>query len=208
MPLKPTLEQDPWGATFNAHIETSINLDGTLKDSAINSAATTINAALNAKYDATVVDGLINAEATSRIAEVDNRGIDFTFGPFFVNDVPANLSTPAGLPYFNTATALSQDTTGIRIWRAGRVVGIVISSDADVTAGTAVARIRITGTTFSALTATLSTTNPRSNSAFSVSSGSTFTTGSYIGANVVTSSDFAPITMNAQIYLILRLDDF
>ena len=164
--------------------------------------------ALDAKYDAVVVDGLVNAEATSRIAEVDNRGIDVTLGPFFINDIPANVSTPASLAYFNTATALSQDSTGIRIWRAGRLVGIVISTDADITAGTAVARIRISGTTYSAMSSTLSTSNPRSNSTFSVSAGTSFTTGSSLGANIVTSADFAPITANAQIYLILRLDDF
>jgi len=43
MPVKPTIGQDPWGVTLNAHLETSLNLDGTLKDAAINTAATTIN---------------------------------------------------------------------------------------------------------------------------------------------------------------------
>jgi hypothetical protein len=209
MPNRPVIGQTAWGGTLNDHLGTSINIDGTLKDTAISAGATTINAALNAKYDGTVVDGLVNAEAASRISGITNRGIDVTLGPFYINDIPANASTAASFGYFDTATTMSQNNTGIKIKRGGRLIGIMIIADTDITAGTATARIRISGTTWSNLTSALDTfANPRSNSVFDSVAGSTFLFGQFIGANIVTSADFAPTTMNAQVSLILRLDDF
>ncbi|MDQ3654107.1 MAG: hypothetical protein M3457_03365, partial [Chloroflexota bacterium] len=43
MPNRPVIGQTTWGTTLNDHLDTSINVDGTLKDAAITSAATTIN---------------------------------------------------------------------------------------------------------------------------------------------------------------------
>ncbi len=158
-------------------------------------------------YDAAFVDALVKAEVTARVAAIANRGIDVTLGPFCVNDLPANVSTAASLGYFNSATTLSQNSYGIRMRQSGRLVGIMIIADADRTAGTATARIRVNGTTSTGLTASLDASNRRSNSAFSSSAGATFTAGQFIGANIVT-SDFAPITANALVYLTVRLDDF
>jgi hypothetical protein len=73
-----------------------------------------------------------------------------SLGPFYINDLGGTGTTQATLGYFNTATALSRDTNNILISRAGRVVGLIMVSDAARTAGTATARVRIdgVGTTF------------------------------------------------------------
>jgi len=44
MPPKPTVGQSSWGPVLNAYLDASHNTDGTLKESAINAAATTLTA--------------------------------------------------------------------------------------------------------------------------------------------------------------------
>ncbi len=158
-------------------------------------------------YDAVVVDALITAEVASRIAGIANRGIDVTLGPFYVNDLPASTSRAASLGYFDSPTTLTQNSYGVKMRRAGRLVGIMIIADADRVSGTATAMIRVSGSPSTAMTAALDGSNKRSNSVFSLSDGATFAAGQFIGANIVT-ADFAPVTANAQVWLTVRLDDF
>lgn len=77
MPRKPIVNQDgdAWGTVLNEYLDTSHNLDGTLKDTAIDLAATTINAAIDRTYPATVgTDGQVLGKASGVPAWVAGGG--------------------------------------------------------------------------------------------------------------------------------------
>jgi hypothetical protein len=133
-----------------------------------------------------------------------------SLGPFYINDLGGTGTTQATLGYFNTATALSRDTNNILISRAGRVVGLIMVSDAARTAGTATARVRIdgVGTTFDSGSVVLNGTETTSDSTFvAYGGGVAFTAGQTIGADVVTSG-WTPTTANLQLYVIVMLEPF
>jgi hypothetical protein len=134
----------------------------------------------------------------------------FALGPFFVNDVPGTATTQATIGYFNTATALSRNGNDIKMTRAGRVVGLIITSDAARTAGTATARVRIAGagTAFDGGSVVLDATNTTSDSSFvAYGSGVAFTAGQTVGADVVTSG-WTPITANVCLHVVVMLEPF
>jgi len=133
-----------------------------------------------------------------------------TLGPFHINDLPGTATTAATLGYFNTATALSRNGNDMRMDRAGRVVGLIMNSDAARTAGTATARVRIAGvgTTFNGGAVQLSVAPPQSDSSFvSYTNGVAFAAGDSIGADVVTSG-WTPITANVNVYVVVMFEPF
>lgn len=133
-----------------------------------------------------------------------------TLGPFYVNDLPGTATTQATQGYFNTATALSRNGNDMRMDRAGRVVGLIIVSDAARTAGTATARVRIAGagTAFNGGAVVLNATTTTSDSSFvAYGSGVAFTAGQTVGADVVTSG-WTPITANVNVYVVVMLEPF
>jgi hypothetical protein len=133
-----------------------------------------------------------------------------TLGPFHINDLPGTATTAATLGYFNTATALSRNANDMRMDRAGRVVGLIMTSDAARTAGTATARVRIAaaGTTFDGGSVQLNATTTTSDSSFvSYGSGVAFTAGQTIGADVVTSG-WTPTTANVNVYVVVMFEPF
>jgi hypothetical protein len=133
-----------------------------------------------------------------------------TLGPFFINDLPGTATTQATIGYFNTATAVSRSTNDMKMNRAGRVVGLIVTSDDARTAGTATVRARIngTGTTFNAGAVILNGTNTTSMSSFvSWANGLAFTAGQTVGADVVTSG-WTPITADLSVWIVVMFDPF
>jgi hypothetical protein len=133
-----------------------------------------------------------------------------TLGPLHINDLPGTATTQATNGYFNTATALSRNANDMRMSRAGRVVGLIMVSDAARTAGTATARVRVAGagTTFDGGSVQLNATDTTSDSSFvAYGSGVAFTAGQTIGADVVTSG-WTPITANVNVYVVVMFEPF
>jgi hypothetical protein len=133
-----------------------------------------------------------------------------TLGPFHINDLPGTATTQATLGYFNTATALSRNGNDMRISLAGRVVGLIINSDAARTAGTATARVRVAGvgTTFDGGNAVLNAIRTQTNSSFvSFGNGVAFAANDLIGADVVTSG-WTPTTADVNVYVVVMLTPF
>jgi hypothetical protein len=134
----------------------------------------------------------------------------FTLGPFFINDLPGTATTQMALGVFNTATAVAQTTNEPRMRANGRVVGLVIVSDAARLTGTATARVRLagSGTTFNGGAVVLDGTFTTSNSSLVAhTSGGSFGNGDTIGMDIVTSS-WTPTTANLTGWLIVSLDPF
>lgn len=139
-----------------------------------------------------------------------NMGLTFTVGPFYINDLPGTATTQATLGYFNTATAVSRDTTDPILRFAGRIVGLILVSDVARTAGTATGRLRIGGsdTAFNGGAVALDATNTEQDASFvNHASGVAFTSSQSIGVNVTTSG-WTPITANITAWLVVSLDPF
>ena len=149
-------------------------------------------------------------EDTYTVAEVDDgvsdRGIDWTVGPFYRNDLAATADEIAGLAFFNTDTALSRSNNHVDIPRAGKIVAVIVVSDAARSAGTLTARPRINGFGNSGITAVLDGTNTTSKSTLD-QTGVSVNAGDDLTCSVVTSS-WGPTTANVSVWLVLRLDDF
>lgn len=146
--------------------------------------------------------GLGNVENVAQ----SNRGIDLMVGPFYANDLAATTDVQANFGFFNTATAVSRANNGQRMTRAGKIVGVMVTTDAARTAGTLTARPRINGTGNSGITAVVDGTNTTSNSTFS-QSGVSFSANDVLTMSMVTSS-WGPTTANAVGWLVVRLTDF
>lgn len=137
-------------------------------------------------------------------------GLTITLGPYYINDLPATNTTTATSGFFNTATAVSRSGRPFYMPRAGRVVGLLIQSDAARTAGTAIARVRITGvgTVFNSDSVVLDATNTATNSGFvSYADGVPFSAGDNVSCEVVSSS-WAPTSANINLYVIVTLEPF
>jgi hypothetical protein len=141
----------------------------------------------------------------------DNRShYTFTLGPYFINDLPGTATTQMTLGVFDTATTVARTTNDPRMRQAGRVVGLVILSDAARLTGDATARVRITGsgTTFNSGAVALDGTNTITDSAFVAhTSGVAFVSGNALGMDIVTSS-WTPTTANLTGWLVVSLDPF
>jgi hypothetical protein len=135
-----------------------------------------------------------------------NHGIDVMVGPFYANDLAASADVEGQLAFFNTATALSRSGNGVRMGRAGRFMGILVSVDAARTAGSLTVRPRINGFPETAITAVIDGTNTTSNSTFSTS-GNTFPSSATIELSFLTAS-WGPTTANATAWAVVRLDSF
>lgn len=136
--------------------------------------------------------------------------LSFMLGPFYINDAPATATTQATLGYYNTATALSRAGNDVRMDLAGRVVGLIITSDDARTAGTATVRVRVagTGTTFNSGAVVLDATNTTSDSAFvPFAQGVAFAAGQNVGVDVVTSG-WGPTTANFSVWAVVMLTPF
>ena len=95
----------------------------------------------------------------------------------------------------------------MKMQTAGRIVGLILTSDVPRTAGTATARVRINGSgaAFNAGSVVLDATNTLSDSDFVPwASGNAFTAGQTIGADVVSSS-WTPTTANLRIMLVVAM---
>lgn len=164
--------------------------------------------ALNDATDATV-SGAVEGQTLTRDGTDFKNLTRYTFsvGPFFINDMAGTTTTQATLAYFNTATALSRDADDMKMQTAGRIVGLILTSDVPRTAGTATARVRIAGSgaAFNAGSVVLDATNTLSDSDFVAwSSGNAFTAGQLIGAEVTTSG-WTPTTANLCIWLVVAM---
>ena len=138
-----------------------------------------------------------------------SRRIQVTLGPFYLNDVPAGATTQMNFGVFNTATALSQTGNEPIMRFAGEVVGIVLVSDANCTAGTATAQVRIGGvaTAFNGGSVVIDTTSLVRDADFvAVGSGVAFTAANRIGLAVTTSGAWAPTTANFVGWMVAELD--
>ncbi len=150
----------------------------------------------------------MTATPNRRLNRLDAVKMNVTLGPFVTNDVAGTASTFLSLAYFNTATALSLSTRETKMAQGGRIVGMMITTDADVTAGTIVGRASINGAavTFNDSAVTLSTALPQSDTSFvEFEQGVAFKAGDTIGMNVNTTG-MTPTTLNLTGWLVLALD--
>lgn len=133
-----------------------------------------------------------------------------TLGPFFINDMGGTTTTQATLGYFDSATTVARAVNDVRMDRAGRVVGLMMTSDATRTAGTATAAVRIAGagTTFGGGAVQLNGTTTTSDSSFvSYANGVAFTAGQTVGAQVTTSG-WTPTTADLSLWVVVMLEPF
>jgi hypothetical protein len=167
--------------------------------------------ALTDLTDVTVSSAAQGQVLTRGASEFQNLTLmTVTLGPYHINDLPGTTTTQATLGYFNTATALSRNGNDMRMDRAGRVVGLIMTSDAARTAGTATAAVRIAGagSTFDGGSVQLNGTTTTSDSSFvAYGSGVAFTAGQAVGAQVTTSG-WTPITANVNIYVVVMFEPF
>lgn len=134
----------------------------------------------------------------------------FALGPFVLNDVPGTATTDMAFGYFNTATAVSQATIRQHINRAGYVVGAMITSDTDRTAGSATVKVNVstTSTAYNAGAVVLDASHVRSHSDFAIpSSGIAISAGDTIGMQVATSG-WTPTTANFVGWLLIQIGPF
>lgn len=127
---------------------------------------------------------------------------------FFAPALPANATTQARVMVFSGATAIKLTTNDPKLQAAGRVVGIVLVSDAARTTGTATARVRIggVGNAFNGGSVALDAVNTTSDSdAILPASGLVIASGQTIGCEVVTVG-WAPTTANVQCALTVAYD--
>lgn len=147
-------------------------------------------------------------KAADRLNKLEAAKVQMTLGPYFFADVAGTASQFLLLPYFNTTTAVSLSAREVTMVKAGRIIGMAMVADTDVTAGTIVGRASIAGvaTAFAAGICALSTTQPVSCSTFvEYEDGLAFTAGQKIGMNVNTTG-MTPTTLNLTAWLTVALD--
>jgi hypothetical protein len=141
----------------------------------------------------------------------DNRSfIQMTLGPFYINDLPGTATTQMTLGYFNTATAVSRAGNDPVMEKAGRIVGLILVSDAARSAGTATGRVRVNGAgaAFNAGAVVLDATLTVSDSSFvAYTSGVSFNAGDRVGIEVTTAS-WTPTTADLQGFIVVQLAPF
>ena len=114
-----------------------------------------------------------------------------TLGPWHVVDVAASATAQGGLLFAGGAAPVAMD---MKMWRSGRVIGMTIAANAPVTAGSAVAKLRIGGvvTDFGgADPPDLIPAHAISFGAYDLTTGPAFANGEALGIAVV-SSGLAP----------------
>jgi hypothetical protein len=167
-------------------------------------------------YDATNWNGNMEVPTKNAVRDkIESLGggsnqIDFTIGPFHLNDVPGSATTEMPFLYFTAATAVSLGTTGasseneLRMPAAGRVVAAFLNTDTARTAGTAILKVRINNvsTSFASDACVLDGTNTLRMSALDTT-GLAFASGDRIGVAVTTAS-WTPADFTA--FLVVRLD--
>jgi hypothetical protein len=150
----------------------------------------------------------MTATPRRKLMALDRVKMNVTLGPFVAHDLAGTASTFLAHGYFNTATALSLSTREVKMSQAGRIVGMILATDADVTAGTLTGRASINGTAvaFNGGAVEMNTTLVQSDSSFvEFESGIPFVAGDTIGMNV-NSVSMTPTTLNCVGYLVLALD--
>jgi parallel beta-helix repeat protein len=134
-----------------------------------------------------------------------------TLGPFYLNDVQGTAGPQVmSLGYFNTATAVSQDTANLlKVPAACKAVALLVVSDSDWTAGTADVYISVNGaagTSINGNLVRLSTTNRETHYyATTHDSGLAFTAGQTIQLQVDTTG-WTPTTANFTAWVTISLD--
>jgi len=130
------------------------------------------------------------------------------FGPFHTNDLAASATTNLNNLFFNTATAVGQDATQLYMPRAGRVVGMWITSEGARATGTATAQLIInaTPTSFNSGAVKLDGTNTNKHGGLvSWANGVPFVAGDVIRPQVVSSS-WSPTTANINVHFLVRYE--
>jgi parallel beta-helix repeat protein len=134
-----------------------------------------------------------------------------TLGPFYLNDVQGTASPQLlTLGYFNTATAVSQDSANLlKAPAACKAVALMLISDADWTAGTADLYISVNGaagTSINGNLVRLSTTNRETHYyATTHDNGLSFAAGNTIQLQVETVG-WTPTTANFTAWVTISLD--
>jgi parallel beta-helix repeat protein len=133
-----------------------------------------------------------------------------TYGPFYLNDIPATSSGSMSLGFFNTATALSQATANkVRARAAGRIIGIAVTLDADRTGGTADFYISVNGGGGASINGTLCRVDGTNTEGYGVlvehDLGIAISSGQTIDVQYDTAS-FGPTTANAVAWVTFSKD--
>lgn len=137
-------------------------------------------------------------------------GATLALGPWFARNLATSTADQGfALPYMPTNTSIGEAGTtpgnGMKMPRAGRVVGMILNANAARTAGTATGRVDIAGST-SAIGSGGCVLNGTDTAAASVwdESGPTFTAGQNIRP-VVTTASWTPTTADVTAWLVVRL---
>jgi hypothetical protein len=145
-----------------------------------------------------------------RLSDLEATKMSVSIGPLFAAAPAASTNVFLGRPIFTGATAVALTTRETRIDDAGRVVGLWVLSDANITAGTLTARPSIAGVAqvhvpFAGCV--LSTTLPQSASSFvEFADGLPFAAGALLGMNILTNAGYLPITANITGGLVVAFD--
>lgn len=150
----------------------------------------------------------MTATSRRRLSALEQAKMNVTLGPYFGFDVPASASTFLSHPHFTAATTVALTTREIRLGQPGRIVGIILQTNADVAGGTLQARASINGAAvpFNAGAAELNTANPVSRSSFvEFPQGIPFAANDTLGVNVLSAS-LSPTTLDVTAYLCVAFD--
>lgn len=134
--------------------------------------------------------------------------VQVTLGPYQINDLAASATTTMQLGFYNTSTAVSLASKELRMALGGRVIGMMLVSDALRTSGSAIGQVRIGGTptTFAADTCVLDGTNTDRVSAFvSWGNGVAFGSNTSVGIALLTSG-WGPTTANINGWLVVEME--
>jgi hypothetical protein len=168
--------------------------------------------ALNDLTDVVISSAAVGQVVAHDGTDWDNRTIiQMTLGPFHINDLPGTATTQATILYFTAATAVAKAGNDFVMDRAGRIIGVLITSDAARTAGTATVRVRVNGSgaAFNAGACALTAApNTVSDSSFvSFANGVAFAAADRIGMEVTTAG-WTPTTADIQTLMVVQLDPF
>ena len=133
-----------------------------------------------------------------------------TLGPFHINGLAGTATTDATLGYFTNTTAVARSGNEVRMDLAGRIVGMIVTSDAARTAGTATVAAEVDSATqaFNGGAVQLNATQTTSDSSFvSFANGVAFTAGQTIGAEVTTSG-WTLTTADLSVFIVVMLTPF
>ena len=157
-----------------------------------------------------VITSLAEGEALTHNGTnvVDAMHVNFTLGPFYLaNPTTSGADQVMGIGIPTAAATWGQSTNHPKMSRSGRVIGMILNSNAARTGGTLTGRVYVAGAgaAFSSGACVLDATNTTSDSEFvGYVNGVAFSAGQTLGMSV-TGASWTPTTVDITGWLIVQL---